>query len=241
MRGVDLNGVEAGARGAAGGGREGLDRLCDPRQRHLLRDDHLRMALLHAVRNGRGRDRGHAGDIDTGVTAAMTELDGGLCPGRVDRFDEACQAGKEAVIVDAKLEVAMLPGAFGGGHLDGDEPDSALRAGAVMGEQIFRDEALRIRRAGRHRRHDQAVAECDRPDPSRFEQARHRGPLDAVYHRSLGEEDNEDLLLLADGAGMNLGGAAVEGAVGEASISGIFVSFAYFVSLLTVSRSRCHR
>src|SRR5215470_12104774 len=75
VRRVDLDAVEAGLRGARRGRREGVGGGADVVERHFLRHDGLVGHLEHRMRDGGGRERGLAADVDAGVPAAVAELD----------------------------------------------------------------------------------------------------------------------------------------------------------------------
>src|SRR5690606_33420615 len=106
-----LNRIKARLSGAPRSGHVGGLRLSDPRQRHFLRNNDLGMPLLNRMRNGRGRNRLFACDVNSRVTAAVTKLYRGLCAGTVDRVDKPTQPGQKAVVINTKLEIPMLSGA----------------------------------------------------------------------------------------------------------------------------------
>ena len=174
MGGVDLDGIEPGPHGAFRSRDKRRLRLRDAGARHRLGHDGLGVAFLDDVRKGRGRDRRLSGDVDPRVPAAVAELDRGLGAGRMDGVGETREPGEEPVVVDAELELAMLPGFLRRRHFDGDQAHAALGAGTIVGNGGIRDETLRVGLAGRHRGHDHAVLDCKRADPPGLQQSRKR-------------------------------------------------------------------
>ena len=173
VRRVNLDAIEARlARTRRGGGVRG-DRRVDARLGHLLRHDGLERRLVDRMRDRRRRNRRLAANVDAGVATAVAELDRHLRSGAVNFIDEARQPRQKAVVVDADLAPAMAPGLFRRCHLDGDEADAAARPRQIIGDAVVGDVALRVRRARRHRRHDDAVGDFDRTDARRGEQDVH--------------------------------------------------------------------
>jgi hypothetical protein len=78
----------------------------------------------------------------------------GLSPQMSSRV---CQAGQKAIVIEPNLAAAMAADLFRRCHLDGDEADPALRPRQIIGDGIVGDVTLLVRRARRHRRHDDAV------------------------------------------------------------------------------------
>ena len=125
------------------------------------------------MRDRRGRDRRLAADVVAGVAAAVAELDRGLGAAAVDLADQPREPGQEAVVIDADFAPAMAAALFRRRHLDGDQADAAAHPRHVVGDGVVGDEALRIRRARGHRRHDDAVRDLDRDRCARREQDIH--------------------------------------------------------------------
>ncbi|HEV2625108.1 MAG TPA: hypothetical protein VGV62_08340 [Xanthobacteraceae bacterium] len=91
-------------------------------------------------------------------------------------IDEPRQAGNEAVVIDSDLAPPVPAGFLGCGHFDGDQAGAAVHARQVISNAIVGDEALVVRRARGHRRHDDTVLDFDRTDPRRSEKSIHSAP-----------------------------------------------------------------
>ena len=169
MRGVNFDAIEAGLLRALRGGDIGGGRRGDALFGHLLRNDGLERRFINRMRNGRRRDRRFAADVDAGMAAAVAELDRGLGAAAVDFRDQPRQAGNEAVVIDADLVAAMPAGLFRRRHFHRDQPGAAAHPRHVIGDAVVGDKTLGVRRARRHRRHDDAVFDFDRPDARRGE------------------------------------------------------------------------
>ncbi len=174
VRGVDLDAIEPGLLRAQRGGDVRGDGLGDARLRHLLRHDGLERGLVDRMRNGRRRNRRLAANVDARMAAAVAELDRGLGAAAVDFADQARQAGKKPIVVNADFVAAMAAAFFRRRHLDGDEAGAAAHPRHVVGDRVVGDETLRVRRARGHRRHHDAVFDFDRPDA--------RGREEDVHH-----------------------------------------------------------
>ena len=170
VRGVNFDAIEAGLLRALCGGDIGGRRRGDARLGHLLRNDGLERRFIDRMRNCRRRDRRFAADVDAGMAAAMAELDRGLGAAAMDFPDQPRQAGNEAIVIDADLVAAMPAALFRRRHFHGDQPGAAAHPRHVIGDAVVGDEAFGVRRARRHRRHDDAVFDFDRPDTGRSEE-----------------------------------------------------------------------
>ena len=62
---------------------------------------------------------------------------------------------------------SMAASLFCSGHLNSDQPHAAACARRVISDRVVGDGAIIVRRARRHRRHDDAVLDLDRPNPRR--------------------------------------------------------------------------
>ena len=173
MRCVDLDAIEFRFLRPHGRRGERSGRRGDVIERHLLGDDRLVGDLEHRMRNGGGRNRRLAADVDACMAAAMAELDRGLGAAAVDVFDEAGETRQEPIIVDAELAHAMAAGAFRRCHLHGDESGAAAHARHVIGDRVVGNVTLCIGQPRGHRRHDDAVAHFHVSDPRRCQEDVH--------------------------------------------------------------------
>ena len=115
-----------------------------------------------------------AANILAGMAAAVAELDRGFGAAAVNRFDQAGEPGQEAVVINAELAMPVPPRLFRRGHFHRDQADSAFDPRPVIGHRVVGDEALGIRRARRHRRQHDAIADLYFADPRRREENIHR-------------------------------------------------------------------
>jgi hypothetical protein len=130
----------------------------------LLISSGTMVSKVDRMRNCRGRNRRLAANIDAGVATGMTQLDRGLGASGVDGIDEAPQTRNEAVVIDSDFATAMPPRFFRRGHLHGDQAGAAAHPRHVVGDAVIGNEAVVVRRARGHRRHDDAVFNLDRSD-----------------------------------------------------------------------------
>jgi hypothetical protein len=125
------------------------------------------------MRDGRWRNGRLAADVAARVSAAMAELNGCLRSGAMDFIDQTRQARQKAVVVNPDLAAAMSAGLLGRSHLDRDQTDAAACPRQVIGDGVVGDVTLLVRRARRHRRHDDPIGNVDRANPRRGEQDVH--------------------------------------------------------------------
>ena len=157
MGGVDFDAVEARLVRPHGGGGVGRDRDGDARLGHFLRHDGFERRLVDRMRDCRRRDRRLPANVEPGMSAAVAELNRRLRSGAMNFIDQACEATQKTIVVKPNFSAAMAADLFRRCHLDGDEADPALRPRQIIGDGIVGDVTLLVRRARRHRRHDDAV------------------------------------------------------------------------------------
>ena len=171
--GMDFDAVEAGFSRPRGGGGVRRDDRLDARLGHLLGNDRFECGLVDRMGNCRRRDRRLAADVAAGMPTAMTQLNRCLRSGAMNRIDQARKPRHKPIVVDADLATPVSAGFLRRGHLDGDEADAALRPRQIISDRVVGDIALLVRRARRHRRHDDAVGDLERADARRSEQDVH--------------------------------------------------------------------
>ena len=125
------------------------------------------------MRNGRWRDRRLAANVGAGMAAGVTKLDRDFGAAAMNRIGQAPQTGNETVVVNSDFAAPVPSDFFRRGHLDRDQPGAALNACQVVGDAFLGDETFVVRRARRHRWHDDPVLDFDRPDPRRGEKDVH--------------------------------------------------------------------
>ena len=159
MGAVDLDHVDAGQLGAAGGVAIALDELVDFLSGHGLGD-----LAAGAGGDGGGGLQGVAGELAVALGAGVLELDADLGAVGVAAVGDGLEAGDDGVVKEAGLAGAALGFLVDDGALEGDEAEAALGAGLIVGGGAVAHGAVRVGEVVAHGRDDETVGDRDGAD-----------------------------------------------------------------------------